>query len=205
MKLRLFLIAVGLLSLLTLSTGSRLPSETVELHGAQVELSTLEELGPAELVRQVAAAGANTIILRVFDYEDEPNPGVHFQTDFAPVKDDLLGDLLVQAHLAGLHVFAWMTSLNLDEGNPTAEGWEWIEWKARRLMEVAGQLMEAVKGVNPEIKIGLDAYGETLLEPEKGRIWFAQDAQLALESKFDYLIVMSYHRSLAKEYGLTIE
>jgi len=278
----------------------RAGSETVDLRGAQVELWTLEELGPAELVRQVAAAGANLIILRVFDYEDEPNPGVYFRTEHAPVKEDLLSALLAQARPAGLRVFAWMTTLNLpwvlqehpdwaivgydwdkeqytlamgwyrrvspfvpefidylkglyqdlarydldgimfqddlylgdnedfnyyaasayferfgrwprierfydDKGNPTAEGEEWIKWKAERLMEVAREIMEAVRSINPGMEFGLDAYWETVLEPENGRKWFSQDARLALESKFDYLIVMSYHRSLAKEDGLTIE
>jgi len=92
-----------------------------------------------------------------------------------------------------------------DKGNPTAEGEEWIKWKAERLMEVAREIMEAVRSINPGMEFGLDAYWETVLEPENGRKWFSQDARLALESKFDYLIVMSYHRSLAKEDGLTIE
>lgn len=300
MKLMLFLIAVGLLSMLTLSMSSGGLSETLVLHGAQVELQTLEELGAAELVRQVEAAGANTIILRVFDYEDKSNPGVYFQTEYAPVKGDLLDDLLQQAHLAGLRVFAWMTTLNLpwmlqehpewavigydwdeeqytaatgwyrrvspfvpafidylkslyrdlarydlegimfqddlylgdnedfnyyaerayferfgrwprierfydDEGNPTAEGEGWIGWKAERLMELAGEVVEAVRSVNPRIKFGMDAYWETVLEPENGRAWFAQDARLALERGIDHLIVMSYHRSMAEEYELTIE
>jgi biofilm PGA synthesis lipoprotein PgaB len=293
------LITVGLITLV-LGIGSGGLGDNVGLHGAQVELWTLEEVGVAELVHQVAAAGADTIILRVFDYEDEPNPGVYFQTELAPVKRDILRDLLEQAHAAGLRVFAWMTSLNLpwvlrehpdwavvgydwdeerytadtgwywrvspfvpefidylkglyrdlaryeldgimfqddlylgdnedfnyyarkayyerfgrwlrierlydDEGNPTAEGQEWIRWKAERLMEVAVQVMDAVRNVNPGMEFGLDAYWETVLEPENGRIWFAQDARLALERGIDHLIVMSYHRSMAEEYGLTVE
>lgn len=44
-----------------------------------------------------------------------------------------------------------------------------------------------------------------MLKPDNGRIWFAQDVKLAVEKGIEYVFLMSYHRSMAQEYDLTIE
>jgi uncharacterized lipoprotein YddW (UPF0748 family) len=88
-------------------------SKTV-MRGAQVELYGLGELGVENLIAQVKQAGANTILLRVFDYDEEPlsGTGVYFNTTHAPVKTDWLGPVVEEAHANGIRVYAWMTVLD---------------------------------------------------------------------------------------------
>jgi biofilm PGA synthesis lipoprotein PgaB len=70
-------------------------------------------------------AGVNTVIVRVFQnpgdilYEfarPRSAVGVYFQTDEAPVVDDILGPLCTLAHRNDLELFAWMTTRYTDYG-----------------------------------------------------------------------------------------
>jgi uncharacterized lipoprotein YddW (UPF0748 family) len=272
------------------------------IHGAQVELYGLGELGVSNLIAQVKQAGANAIILRVFDYDEEPlsQTGVYFNTTHAPVKTDWLGPVIQEAHANGIRVYAWMTVLDFpwliaehpewgvvaydfdtgeyvtnanwylrvspfrpehvqylrdlyqdlaaydidgimfqddlylawnedfsdyaksayqsrfgkvldplamytEDGMITPEGWQWAHWKAEQLLNLVSEIMDAVHGVNPDVKCALDTYGESVTEPDNGLFWVGQDVQLAVERGCDYIAVMSYHRGIAKEAGLTID
>jgi len=82
-----------------------------------LEAQTPEELD--KLLRQLATAGINCVILRVFqNYNDRPHrlikpaaaSGVYFRTKHAPVVADILTPFCRTAHKYKLRVFALMTT-----------------------------------------------------------------------------------------------
>jgi len=113
-------------------------SETTGMFGpgrvlaAQVSLFHCRDLEAVEgRIRDLAAAGFNTLIVRVFHNEGDrfygfatprSNSGVYFKTDYAPVVDDVLGPVCRLAHTHGLRVFAWMTSRYANYGFENANG-----------------------------------------------------------------------------------
>ena len=273
-----------------------------KIFGAQYDPSDIYNTDVSTLIHQLKEAGVNTLIFRVFDYEYEPlsDCGVYFETDHAPVKKDLLKEVVEKAHKENIHVFAWMTTLDCpwiladhpewgvvaydwdqneyitnaswwlrispynrghweylkklytdlaqydiegvvfqddlyltddedfssfakeaykrefgkpllienlyDEyGSPTPEGEKWIDWKCETLMKMCEEIIDSVHTVNPDCKFLIDLYYDGVYQPENCRLWYSQDAELAIQSGFDYLYVMSYHYFVAGELGLTIE
>ncbi len=93
---------------------------------AQVSLFYCQNLEEVEAtITQLAEAGVNTLIVRVFHNEgDRPyrfatpqySSGVYFQTQHAPVVADVLGPVARIAHRHGLRVFAWMTTRHANYG-----------------------------------------------------------------------------------------
>jgi biofilm PGA synthesis lipoprotein PgaB len=81
---------------------------------------------------------------------------------------------------------------------------DWARWKNRRLLELAGVLREAALAVNGDLKFVLNLPYEALTSPEQGLAWFSQDFAAALESDFDYLAVMAYHRQMAAELAIPL-
>jgi len=273
-----------------------------KIFGAQYDPSDIYNTDVSILIHQLKEAGVNTLIFRAFDYEYEPlsDCGVYFETDHAPVKKDLLKEVVEKAHKENIHVFAWMTTLDCpwiladhpewgvvaydwdqneyvtnaswwlrispfnkehweylkelytdlaqydiegvvfqddlyladDEDfssfaqeaykkefgkpllienlydeydNPTPEGKKWIDWKCETLMKMCKEIMDCVHTVKPDCKFLIDLYYEGVYQPENCRQWYSQDAELAMQSGFDYLYVMSYHHFVAGELGLTTE
>ena len=108
------------------------------IFGAQFDTGDLSTLDVDLLLQQLNQAGVNTLIIRMFDYENEPlsECGVYFQTDYAPVKRDLLKEVVEKAHAQNIQVFAWMTTLDCPwvlahhpEWGVTAYDWETHEYK----------------------------------------------------------------------------
>ncbi|NIQ40350.1 MAG: hypothetical protein GTN81_17465 [Proteobacteria bacterium] len=99
---------------------------------AQVSLFYCQNLRDLETkIRELAVAGVNTLIVRVFQNEgDRPYQfatarypsGVYFQTRHAPVVGDVLGVVVRLAHRYGLKVFAWMTTRYANYGFESSMG-----------------------------------------------------------------------------------
>lgn len=90
------------------------PAHMYKIFGAQYDTGDLYSVDVNRLIQQLKEAGVNTVIFRVFDYEYEPlsDCGVYFQTDHAPVKRDVLQEVVEKAHKENIQVFAWMTTLD---------------------------------------------------------------------------------------------
>ncbi|MGZ3493298.1 MAG: poly-beta-1,6-N-acetyl-D-glucosamine N-deacetylase PgaB [Thermodesulfobacteriota bacterium] len=92
------------------------------------EGKSLEEL--EKRVKELKNAGVNTILFRVFQNRGDRlykfvtarhEEGVYFKTAYAPVVDDILGNVAEIAHRNGLEIFAWITTRYANygfEGNP---------------------------------------------------------------------------------------
>ncbi len=83
----------------------------------------------AKEMERLKASGLDTVIVRVFHNRGDryyavtdpqggarPETGVYFETDHAPVIDDVLGPLVKLAHGSGLRIYAWMTTRYADYG-----------------------------------------------------------------------------------------
>jgi len=78
---------------------------------------SLEEV--EKRVKELKKVGVNTLILRVFQNKGDRiykfvtphhEEGVYFNTDYAPVVDDILGKVAEIVHRNGLDIFAWITT-----------------------------------------------------------------------------------------------
>jgi uncharacterized lipoprotein YddW (UPF0748 family) len=77
-------------------------------------------------VKQLKSSGVDTLILRVFQNKGDRiykfvtprhEEGVYFNTEYAPVVDDVLGKLAEIAHRNGLDIFAWITTRYANYGS----------------------------------------------------------------------------------------
>ena len=110
-------------------------------------------------MKRLKASGLDTVIVRVFHnfgdrYYAAADPengvwnetGVYFETDHAPVIDDVLGPLTELAHENGLKIFAWMTTRYADYG---------LESR----VDMACSAYDLTRGENVRCK-GLDLFNE---------------------------------------------
>ncbi len=81
--------------------------------------------------------------------------------------------------------------------------WYWARWKTKELMKYAIELQNEVKKNNPDIEFIYDAYYDFLENYDYGISWESNDVELALLSGFDRVAIMSYHRQIAEELGIT--
>ncbi len=99
---------------------------------AQVGLFYSDDFkGVEEKIKHLAESGVNTLILRVFQNRGDrfyqfatpqyPS-GVYFQTQYAPVVDDILGPVVQIANRYGLRVLAWMTTRFANYGFENMDG-----------------------------------------------------------------------------------
>jgi biofilm PGA synthesis lipoprotein PgaB len=81
--------------------------------------------------------------------------------------------------------------------------WPWAAWKNRRLLDLAGELMDEARAVRPGLRFALNLYYETILNPRLALAWYAQDIGVARRRPFDYFSLMSYHRQIGRELSYT--
>lgn len=118
--------------------------------GAQVTLfesKDFKELGRS--LDQMSAAGVNTLIFRVFQNRGDRkhgfvranrSMGVYFNTDHAPLVEDVLSQVCDMAHERGLMVFAWMTTRQSDwliQRRPDLGGWK-LDTKTGKIGRTGG-------------------------------------------------------------------
>lgn len=82
---------------------------------------------------------------------------------------------------------------------------EWARWKCLSLMELGTALRDAVRQVNPRIKVAINLPYEILSNPAGALAWFSLDFSMAQKTGFDYLALMLYHRQMSKELKLPEE
>ncbi len=83
--------------------------------------------------------------------------------------------------------------------------WAWAAWKNRRLLDLAWDLMGAVRQVRPGVRFALNLYYEAVLNPRMALAWYGQDLGVAQGYPFDYFSLMSYHRQIGRELSLSGE
>jgi tetratricopeptide (TPR) repeat protein len=118
------------------------------------QIAYLEGKNPEEVekrVKELKNAGVNTIIFRVFQNKGDRTykfvtarheEGVYFKTEYAPVVDDILGEVAEMVHRNGLEIFAWITTRYANYG---LEGHR--EYRSKRYNFETKQIEEA-RGFN---------------------------------------------------------
>ena len=85
----------------------------------------------------------------------------------------------------------------------TEEFWQFQEWKNKRLILVAEELIDLVRETNPKIRFALNVGYELFYKPKNAIAWYAHDDRLA--RKFDYLAVMAYQDQIMKELDIGLD
>lgn len=122
---------------------------------------------------------------------------------------------------AGIQQFNLLTSMEISPSHIKAPGffpkvygsdvqdrsklfYQWCVFKAGYLAKLGEDLVTICKEVNPKLKMGINLYYDSAVSPEKGLQWLGQDQELVLNSSFDYILTMSYHRQIASELSLSV-
>lgn len=154
-------------------------------------------------IKELKHAGVDTLIFRVFQNRGDPiykfvkarHPeGVYFETEYAPVVDDILGKIADIAKRNGLDLFAWMTTRHATYG---------IEKQAdhrSRNYHFETKKMEIGRGLNlfhPDVLKRLEGLFRDLGRHSIDGILFQDD--LILRHNEDFSV--DANRAFLKEFG----
>lgn len=90
--------------------------------------------------------------------------------------------------------------------NYTPLFWKWAEWKNQHITLFLDNLVREIKKSAPQqMKIAVNLYYETIINPKNGIAWFAQDLTSLKDINVDYYAVMAYHRQIMKEKNLSLD
>ena len=89
--------------------------------------------------------------------------------------------------------------------NYTPLFWKWVEWRNQHIALFLDNLVRETKKVSPNLKIALNLYYETVINPKNGLAWFSQDISSLKNIDIDYFAVMAYHRQMMKEKRLNLD
>jgi biofilm PGA synthesis lipoprotein PgaB len=89
--------------------------------------------------------------------------------------------------------------------NYTPLFWKWAKWKNQHITLFLDNLVREAKKTAPHIKIVLNLYYETIINPKNGIAWFAQDISPLKDMAIDYYAVMAYHRQIMREKNLNLD
>ena len=89
--------------------------------------------------------------------------------------------------------------------NYTPLFWKWVEWRNQHITLFLDNLIREAKKASPNIKIVLNLYYETVINPKNGLAWFSQDISSLKNVDIDYFAVMAYHRQMMKEKKLNLD
>lgn len=90
-------------------------------------------------------------------------------------------------------------------GKYTGDFWAWVQWKNRRILDVAARLGAKVRQAHPKARVALNFMYEAASAPQNGLAWLSQSLSEAHRRDFDYYAVMAYHRQMREELGLSLE
>ena len=81
--------------------------------------------------------------------------------------------------------------------------WLWARWKNQKLLNLASKLIQAAKGVNPEIEVAMNFMYESVTDPKNALAWLSQSLDEAMKLPVDFYAIMAYHRQMKKELQLS--
>ncbi len=189
-----------------LSTPKSIPTQGKVKRRICAQISYLDSRNLLEVEKKMKTlkeAGVNTLILRVFQNKGDRiyrfvksrvEEGVYFQTQYAPVVEDILGKLVEIAHRQGLDLFAWMTTRYADyglSGHP--------EYRCKRY-NFETQKMEIARGYNlfhPEVLERLEGLFRDLGRYPIDGILFQDDLILRHNEDFS----AEANKAFQKEFG----
>ena len=79
----------------------------------------------------------------------------------------------------------------------------WSQIKVDQIIKVLDLIVKNCKQVNPGIKIGMNIHYETPYFLQESISWYSHDLSRLVKTDIDHLYLMTYHRQMKKERGLT--
>ncbi len=79
----------------------------------------------------------------------------------------------------------------------------WCRIKAQKIISLVNCIAVNARKVNKNLKIALNVYYDTILNPKNGLHWLSQDVELwKNNNEIDYFMIMAYHRQIGKELNI---
>jgi hypothetical protein len=102
-----------------------------------------------------------------------------------------------KAHFTTATSLPFRENLVMAPDTPYSQNWNRL--KINQINKVLQQVIAACKGVNPNIKIGMNIYYETPFFIERSEKWYSHNLREILLTGIDHIYLMSYHRQMKKE------
>lgn len=83
--------------------------------------------------------------------------------------------------------------------------YEWTRHKSQAITTRLAKWINRVRLINPDIKIAVNLYYETVTKPHQARLWLSQDLEELLTLRVNFWAVMGYQRQISKELSLSIK
>ncbi len=106
-----------------------------------------------------------------------------------------------KAHFSNVTGVPAKEYLMMQKNTPYNRSWNRV--KIHRLNNVLKTLVQNCKMVNTAVKVGINVYYETPLYVERAEAWYGHNLREILETGVDYIYLMTYHRQIKEEMGLS--
>ena len=90
--------------------------------------------------------------------------------------------------------------LMMESGSPY--NLKWIEIKKKVIRGLLDNIISGCRSVNPDIRIGINVFYESLILAKQSREWHSQDIESIAGSDVDLIYLMMYHRQMKNELKL---
>ncbi len=82
--------------------------------------------------------------------------------------------------------------------------YRWRDFKSKKMSELISDLKNAIKEVNPDIKLAVNLTYESITNPKGALLWLSHNLE-DLKDVADYFSIMAYHRQIMDELNLNIK
>jgi hypothetical protein len=146
------------------------------------------------------------------DLASMPLDGIVLQDDFVILTREGFSTAALDAFrrdttqaIDPAEIFNYLSNGEYDPDNMNSKlSQEWAVFKSGHVASIGDAIIDACKSVNQELLIGMNLYYDTMYDPDKGRRWLGQDISAILNSRFDLVFAMAYHRQMAEELDIDV-
>lgn len=180
--------------------------DKVVIKGIQILTFQSRDLKDVEaIISKLKEIGVNTIIVRCFQNkgdrsliqgEELQKTGAYFKTDYAPVVDDVLGNLISIAHKHNIKIFAWMETLKCPWAIEEHPEWQSKIFDVNKSQIVATEKLDLF---NEQVQNYLsNLYSDLAKYPVDG-ILFQDDLILSHTEGFSEAALRKYRNDFSEE------
>ena len=122
------------------------------------------------------------------------------------IQDDLMLRSVEGFSNWGRAAYTLQTGLPVDTeqmrrpGTPEFQNWNRV--RLNQVNQIVRRIVAACKAVNPQCRMAMNVYYEAPLHPKDAENWYAHNLGELLQTGLDELVLMAYHRQMAREWGL---
>jgi biofilm PGA synthesis lipoprotein PgaB len=124
-----------------------------------------------------------------------------YDIDGILIQDDFLIKVDEDASRSALHKFyvdyGERISPASNIGQLTSD--KWYNWKLEQMLYFISELIKNIKITNPAIKVAINVFYETPINPDAALKWYAQSMDNLLKTGADYFAFMAYYKQIEEE------